>query len=587
MPDLFWKTVVSGWWLVVNDKKPSAFSRQPSANSANHFHLFIRYAVRFLIMAAILSVLSGCSVTTGPIKLRINDGVDKPPVSVALFLVDGLDRQVMQQLAYEGKLPNIQSRFMDGGVCVDSAVASMPALTYPNLVSAMTGRFPGHHGILGNQWFERSTLQIQDYLTVPTYLLAGNDFDAPTIHEILDEQFTVNDQCPARRGMDRTADNWLLTGADWLLGTYTITDARVGSDVAWVAKVSNEAGKWPVFCTFYFPGVDQIGHEGGSDSSSYRHAVENADRQIGRVIDAIEEARPAKKTYFVLLADHGHIPLNRDRSAAIARCLDLGFGLRVLHAEINNPDPEKRAEELKRYDAIVITSGRRRVAIHLRGEADWKSAPTRAQIDQILDRPACPYHGSQRGMARLVDLPVVACAAHKTPGGARVVTRNGDILIERIIERSEARYRVLQGAALLPAGTPIEFDVTQWHPSRAWLAATADSEWPDFVPQVVDMFDSSRAGDIVVFAADDWALGPGDQGGHGSCVARDMRIPMYVAGPDLPCGTHIRCGRLVDVMPTILDLLGESGRLAGQPPIDGKSLLPELHRASPASRPAN
>lgn len=527
--------------------------------------------------------------------MQLNDRVERPAVSVALFLVDGLDRGTMLRMIADEKLPNIRSRFIDGGVCVDGAVTSMPALTYPNLISVMTGRFPGHHGILGNQWFERGTLEIEDYLTVPTYLLAGEDFDAPTIHEILDEQFTINIQCPARRGMDRTADNWILTGADWLLGTYTITDARVGSDVAWVAEVANEAGKWPVFCTFYFPGVDQIGHEHGPDSRRYTRAIENADMQIGRVIDAIERARPADQTYYVLVADHGHIPLHRNKSIDIGKCLSQGAALRVRRAEINDADQTKRARDLEKYDAIVIKSGGRRVAIHLRGANGWENPPDAASINNVLENRAFPHRvGSNRQMMRLVDHPAVACVATRAPGGARVMTRDGEVLIEREVREGLQHYRVVKGAEVLKqrvitedAAWPSDFDGSQWHSSREWLAATMHSAWPDFVPQVVEMFDSTRAGDIVVFAADGWALHRDDDGGHGSCVARDMRIPLYFTGPGLAGGSQIPCGRLVDVMPTVLDLLGELSRLSKHPSIDGESLLSELRSARATSRPAS
>jgi len=591
VPDLFTGKAVRVWWAVVRNKKPTAISLPPSAEPAHSLRGCFNSGFMSWIFITIVALISGCSVTSGPIDLQLNDRVVRPPASVVLFLVDGLDRQTMLSLASTGRLPNIRTHFMEGGVCVDGAVTSMPALTYPNLVSAMTGRFPGHHGIMGNQWFERSTLEIEDYLTVPTYLLAGDDFDAPTIHEILDEQFTVNIQCPARRGMDRTADNWLLTGADWLLGTYTITDARVGSDVAWVAEVSNETGEWPVFSTFYFPGVDQIGHEYGSDSKTFVRAVLNADRQIGRVVDAVRRARPAERTYFVLVTDHGHIPLHRDQSIDLVKCLS--SKLRVRRPEINDVDVAKREKDLDRYDAIVIRSGGRRVAIHLRGATGWRSAPDDARIMAVLESTTIPtYDGSGRRSVRLVEHAAVACVALKSATGARVVTSDGVALIERDLRRGTPHYRIAGGSGVLKhirggssSNTPADFDPSQWHSSREWLAATIDSNWPDFVPQVVEMFDSSRAGDIVVFASNDWALHRDDDGGHGSCVARDMRVPMYFAGPELPNGARIPCGRLVDVMPTILDLLGESGRLSKCPPIDGQSLLPELRSAGGATQP--
>ena len=48
------------------------------------------------------------------------------------------------------------------------------------------------------------------------------------------------------------------------------------------------------------------------------------------------------------------------------------------------------------------------------------------------------------------------------------------------------------------------------------------------MPQSVEMFDSPRAGDIVLFAATDWSFNKDDQGGHGSCLPRDMHMPMKV-----------------------------------------------------------
>ncbi len=99
------------------------------------------------------------------------------------------------------------------------------------------------------------------------------------------------------------------------------------------------------------------------------------------------------------------------------------------------------------------------------------------------------------------------------------------------------------------------------------------------MPQIVEMFDSPRTGDIVIFAKDDWAFGEKYRGGHGSCVARDMRVPMYFCGPDLPPGGRLGHARVVDVMPTVLDLLGEGDRLRSMQPLDGKSLAPLLRAA--------
>jgi arylsulfatase A-like enzyme len=124
-------------------------------------------------------------------------------------------------------------------------------------------------------------------------------------------------------------------------------------------------------------------------------------------------------------------------------------------------------------------------------------------------------------------------------------------------------YRLLPvaGDPLGYLGDPVlaEFVCAGWHDSRDWLAVTADNEFPDFVPQIADLFDSPRAGDILAFAAADWSFSLWHAGGHGSALARDMRVSMFVSGPDLPPGSRITHARLVDVAPTILDLLGQRG----------------------------
>src|SRR5512147_201956 len=108
----------------------------------------------FMAYAAGLGLLlvsaAGC-VTRLDVRLR--DDVRRPARSVVVFFPDGMDRQRMEELVAAGRLPNIHKRFFEGGVRVRHAFSSLPSITYPNCSSLITGRFPGHHGVLGNSWF--------------------------------------------------------------------------------------------------------------------------------------------------------------------------------------------------------------------------------------------------------------------------------------------------------------------------------------------------------------------------------------------------------------------------------------------------
>ena len=49
------------------------------------------------------------------------------------------------------------------------------------------------------------------------------------------------------------------------------------------------------------------------------------------------------------------------------------------------------------------------------------------------------------------------------------------------------------------------------HDAETWLALTADAAVPDFVVPMVELFDSPRAGDIMLVAERGWDFSPPDK----------------------------------------------------------------------------
>lgn len=545
-------------------------------------------------VALLWASAAGCDAPRGDV-VRLFSDVRRPDRSVVIFFVDGMDRRRLDTMLAAGLLPNISQHFVEGGVEVKHAIASMPSLTYPNSVSLITGVFPGHHGILGNQWFDRFSLKYQDYARAATYRNVNEDFAPATLYEALADEFTINVQCHTRRGASYTIDNWAPTGIDLFFGKYRQIDRRVGQGISKVAEVANCMGHWPTVLLLYFPGVDMTGHHWGAASKRYTAAVRNLDAQVGHVIHALHKAGIAESTYFVLLSDHGHTVHAPDNVFDIVEWLKRQRGLRILQERVNfehNPDAFAR---LHRFDAVVVNGVYRRVVIHLKGPLGWASPASKDDVRRIVDTGEVGVSSAlyeQPG----VDLVCVRDGSDRV----KVFSREGSCIVERRIEGGLRQYRLIypkadaskEAAVADPLGylktKPLAAFVARgWHGSRAWLAATAASGFPDFVPQVVEMFDSPRAGDIVVFAEDDWAFSALEPSGHGSCSAADMRVPLYFAGPGLPAGGRINHARLVDVMPTVLDLLGEAARLNKISPIDGASIAADLKAAQPKATPAD
>ena len=523
--------------------------------------------IRILAGVAVLFA-TGCLGPQQP-AISLSKKVHIPDKSVVIFFIDGLDRTRMMGLLEAGTLPNINKYFVEGGVGVRHAVTSIPAITYPNSVSLLTGCFPGHHGIMGNLWFDRCTMEIPDYIHADSFRSVNKHFDRRTIYEVLHDHFTVSVQFHTRRGVTHTFDNLITTAIDWYTHNFSAVDRRVGYTLNNVIRLANREKRWPTVMTYYFPGVDETGHRFSSASRRYDEALMTADHSIGIVCDAIIASKLADRTYFVLTTDHAHVPTPADRHFDLARWLEQEYDLRVRGKRLKSKSYERRLRQLNKYDAILFTDAGRRALIHLSGRGGWYSRP---EPETVLDLAEA-----------FSQLPAIGlttwCDEHSK---VQVRSPTGAALVERKIEAETALYRLtIDGTD--PLGytadpTLREYVAAGWHDSRSWLAATVETAYPDFVPQVVEMFDSPRAGDIVLFAAENWAFDEW-QSGHGSCSARDMHVPMYFAGPDLPAGTQIDYARNVDIMPTILDLLGEAHRLSDIEPIDGRSVAEELRRA--------
>lgn len=535
--------------------------------------------VKWILVPSLLliAIASGCG--RQPLNLNVSQDVARPPAYVVIFFADGLSVRRMDELLASGHLPNIDRRFVQGGVRVEKAVSCLPALTYPNSVSLMTGVFPGRHGIMGNQLFDRRNMYWVDYITAESYQRVNQDFSVPTLYELIPDHFTMNVQCPTQRGVTFSLDNPAETGIAWFLGWHIEVDQFVGSCIEQVGPAADRAGRWPSVLTFYFPGLDETGHQQGPDSAGYRNAVINIDIQIGRVTDAMERAGMLDNAHLVLVSDHGHVATQRLRRFDLIDWLRKDRGLRCHIGDIPRIGYPERTAFLNRYDLMIVDGSRRRLLIHVRGERGWAQPASDEEISRVVTGLSARGQGIP-----LHELPCVEYVATRAgEDRVRVFSRTGQAIVERRMAGSVRAYRVTSDGVdpLGLAETPQlqQFIAPGWRPSREWLAQTAGTQHPDFVPQIVEYFDAPTAGDMVVFSASDWVFGGADPGEHGSCHPEDMRIPLFFAGPGLPRGTSIPHGRIVDVMPTVLDLLGESDRLRTAPPIDGESLLPQLRTA--------
>ena len=80
-----------------------------------------------------------------------------------VFYVDGLRKDVLEEMAAAGELPLLKRFILDRAASVDNAVTSIPSITFGNATAMVTGVYPSHHGVVANTWFDRDRLVFRNY----------------------------------------------------------------------------------------------------------------------------------------------------------------------------------------------------------------------------------------------------------------------------------------------------------------------------------------------------------------------------------------------------------------------------------------
>jgi phosphonoacetate hydrolase len=253
---------------------------------------------------------------------------------VVAFLLDGTNPNVLYDLARRGEAPNI-ARLMEMGTAYrHGAIASFPTVTLANHTTILTGRHPGHHGVLHNAWVDRMTgdqvvtNSPSTWASSMTWLSPG----AETVHDALHRglpgslSISINEPCDA--GADYSIFDLMRRGEpiDRPPPAEDLPDAtsrfvRPSKDYRWSSLIDHTAveqfsGIWgghyrgrdwtlPTFSWMNFTLTDAAFHEGGPYSEIAAASVQDTDLRIGHALEAVERAGVFDETAFVLVADHG------------------------------------------------------------------------------------------------------------------------------------------------------------------------------------------------------------------------------------------------------------------------------------------
>ncbi len=457
---------------------------------------------------------------------------------VVFVLVDGARPDVVRDLLDRGDLPNLARWVIEpGGFTVGTTV--FPSTTGVAYFPFLYGCYPGTANVPGIRWLDRATAAgdwraqwraARSYCGPQIGWINRDHALGPSIFDLVPESLAI---CtPLTRGLRRGAH--LITRRRALLGvlahyagTWHALDRAIAE--AWLSVAQRDDWR---FLFVAFPGPDGLTHLTDPYHPDVLACYRAVDVALGRFV-ARARGRGDPIAMFVA-SDHG--------ASVVHEHKDIALELEALGwPTIRHPMHVWR----RRARAAVMVSGNGSVQIYLEPRSG-RAAPREAR--------AIP----EDVLGHLLGLDAVRLAAWRDDRGG-VMVAAGEERARLRENGTRVCYEPLRGDPLHLGPEPIDAE------DRDVLALTAAGELPDAPRQLLQLFRSPRAGDVVLAArlgADfrgPWEI-PEHRSGHGSLISDHMAVPIAASIP-LPESPL----RTVDLMPAMLESLG----VAVPPGIDG------------------
>ena len=459
--------------------------------------------------------------------------MEPPNRTATLIILDGARADVFEHLVSAGDLPNMSRHLLEPGGVVP-ATTVFPSTTGVAYLPFLTGSYPGTCNVPGIRWLDprqygghwwRDRQHLRSYCG-PQGGMINDDMpaDMPTLFDLVPDSVALCS--PFTRGLKPENDRVQLARMVWgglahYTAGYGMLERAVGRELCRLAPERHP------FTFAVFPGVDGVTHFW----DPWHSDVLKVYREFDEIIGEYAEAGGFDGDHLTLVvSDHG---LSR---------VDQHTDISLAFEEIGIPTLRHPVVWRRKPKAAVMVSGNGSVQVYLLPGRQRSGRFGLAEIEGG-SVPGIP----QTVVRYLASLPGIAMVVAADGPTVWLVSRSGRATLEAV-NGGQIRY------------TPVSADVLELggggtHSDREWLQRTLDSPYPDAPTQLLQLFQSPRAGDLTVIAelgTDlrlDWEI-PEHRSGHGSLFAEHMRC-LVAANKQLRGPI-----RTVDLFPMILGYLG-------------------------------
>lgn len=259
------------------------------------------------------------------------------PRHVVIVLLDGALASEVNHLALDASpevdLPVLRALAAGGAVFRYGAVSNFPSVSAPGHMTSGTGLWSGHHGLIANAFYKRSTQTSlnpyaliedpQDAILHPEKVLALYDEAvAPgieTLAQAAHRAFGAWDAATGTGAFVAVVNEATFVGSDWNTLDYFTGGASFAppgrGDTAEFADslavtqietlLQDEAYPIPTVLQVSFLSTDDAGEQDGPHSDALRAAMVTADGHISRIRELYAARGALDDALFVVVSDHG------------------------------------------------------------------------------------------------------------------------------------------------------------------------------------------------------------------------------------------------------------------------------------------
>lgn len=411
-----------------------------------------------------------------------------------LVLIDGARADALANLMREGHLPNMLELAREGSF--EIAASSFPTTTGSAHLPFLTGKYPGDCNIPGGRWYKDGVSR--SYFSFGKTI--NSDIDVETIFQSVPSATIFS---PIMRGASYKIPN--LGHLISHMTNHWLFFDKLGFKLARMA-IGKRRYQFIFLCLY---AIDELSHRRGAGSNSVLEAYRLIDSKIAELksfLDSVYE-----DYQLVVSSDHGitdtHTHIN-----LVGVIKSLGFSVRSYPFNLSLKQEVFVAETGNSMANIYFTNKNKKID----------------KITSYLRR----YNG--------IDL-----IAYREDGEFKLLRGESEAVISG--KNGAYRYEPVRGDPL-----ELEEYSGEWIGEGLWYEITLNSQYPDSVVQIAQIFKSDRAGDLIVTARNGYDLRtleiPEHRASHGSFNREHMLVPVI-------SNQKISPGRTAEIYKLMLDYL--------------------------------